>query len=284
MKMHVELQGVPETLLWTLYHRATEARRDDAVLRDPMAVEVLDAIDFPFEGRFGPASAVWSQWQALRALCFDRQVERFLCEHPGGTVVALGEGLETQFWRVDNGRANWLTVDLPETIEVRERLLPPVQRARVLACSALDTRWIDLVDTAGGVLLTAQGLLMYFERQEVRELLATCAERFPRGALVFDAVPGWLSERSRSGKLGAPGGWQPPPWTWWMDAGEKRALEEIPSIASVRSLRLPRGRGALFGYAVPALGRFPGLRYALHSINLARFGAGTARTSTRARP
>ena len=84
------------------------------MLRDPKAVELLAAIDFPFEERFGAGAAGSAQWQALRARCFDRQVERFLAEHPDGTVVALGEGLETQFWRVDNGRVQWLSVDLPE--------------------------------------------------------------------------------------------------------------------------------------------------------------------------
>src|SRR6476646_8419328 len=79
MTMPVELKDVPETLLWTLYHRASEARRGDAVLHDPKAVEVLDAIDFPFEERFGSAGEGLSQWQALRALTFDRQVERRAC-------------------------------------------------------------------------------------------------------------------------------------------------------------------------------------------------------------
>jgi O-methyltransferase involved in polyketide biosynthesis len=51
------------------------------------------------------------------------------------TAVALGEGLETQFWRVDNGRCRWLTVDVPEARQVRERLLErgerqPSSRAR----------------------------------------------------------------------------------------------------------------------------------------------------------
>jgi O-methyltransferase involved in polyketide biosynthesis len=36
------LEGVPETLLWTLYHRALEARRPDAVLHDPLAVALVD--------------------------------------------------------------------------------------------------------------------------------------------------------------------------------------------------------------------------------------------------
>ena len=145
--MRVELEGTPETLLWTLYYRASEARRADAVLRDPKAVELLDAIDFPFEERFGPATAGWAQWQALRARCFDRQVERFLAEHPDGTVVALGEGLETQFWRVDNGRVHWLS-GRPARGDrgAQSACCRRPQRQRLLACSALDERWIDEVD------------------------------------------------------------------------------------------------------------------------------------------
>jgi O-methyltransferase involved in polyketide biosynthesis len=273
MRMPLELEGVPETLLWTLYHRASEARRGDAVLGDPMAVELLDRADFPFEQRFGPATAGLSQWQALRALTFDRQVERFLAKHPDGTVVALGEGLETQFWRVDNGRVRWLTVDLPEAIEVRTRLLPAGERQDLLACSALDPLWIDRIDGTRGVLVTAQGLLMYLEPDDARRVIGMCASSIPGGAFVFDAVPRWLSERSRSGKLGAPGRWQPPPWKWWIDADETRALLENQYIAELETLRLPRGRGLLMGYAVPVAGSIPGLRAAFLSIMLARFRA-----------
>lgn len=50
-------------------------------------------------------------------------------------VVALSEGLETQFWRLDNGRARWLTVDLPETIELRRRLRPHGPRRGLGAAS-----------------------------------------------------------------------------------------------------------------------------------------------------
>jgi O-methyltransferase involved in polyketide biosynthesis len=271
--MSVNLKGVPETLMWTLYHRASEARRSDSVLRDPLAVEVLDRIDFPFEQRFGAVRPGLAQWQALRARTFDREVERFLAGHPDGTVVALGEGLETQSWRVDNGRVHWLTVDLPEAIEVRERLLPAGERRRALACSAVDSRWIDEVDRTRGVLVTAQGLLMYLEPDEARSVIGMCAQRMPGAALVFDAVPRWLSERSRAGKLGAAGGWQPPPWKWWIDAGEKRALLENPHIAELQTLRPPRGRGALMGCVMPVAYRVPGLSSAVFSTIRARFRA-----------
>src|SRR4051812_39373294 len=154
--MKVELGGVPETLLWTLYHRAIEARRPDAILIDPQAVALVDAIDYPFAERFGGPAFV-AQAQALRVQRFDTEVRRFLTAVPDGTVVALGEGLETQFWRVDNGRVHWVTVDVPETVEVRERLLEHGDRQTLIAASAFDERWMDEIDPAHGLLITAQG-------------------------------------------------------------------------------------------------------------------------------
>ena len=269
-KIAVELGPVPETLLWTLYHRAVEVRRADAVLRDPLAVELVERIDFPFEERFG-SGAAFSQWQALRARCFDGAVARFLAAHPDGTVVSLGEGLETQFWRVDNGRVRWLTVDLPEVVELRRRLLPDHARLGAVGRSVLDPHWLAEVDDAAGVLVTAQGLLMYLAADDARTLVARCAERFRGGALVFDVVPRWLAERSRRGELRMPTGYEPPPWSWGLDRDEERRLRALPHVADLRALRLPRGRGLLHGALLPAAARIAVLRRLLLSVLGARF-------------
>jgi O-methyltransferase involved in polyketide biosynthesis len=255
----VELSGVPETMLWTLYYRATEARRPDAVLRDPRAVELVDAIDYPFEERFGRAVDWQAQWQGLRARRFDVEVRRFMRDHPGGTVVALGEGLETQFWRVDDGRVRWLTVDLPESVDVRSSLLPAEsERQQVVANSALDEAWMDEVDVSAGVLITAQGLLMYLQPDESRGLVASCARQFPGGAMVFDTAPRWFSQATQRGKVKTAQGYQAPPMPWGYDPAERRRLRELPGVASLRELRLGRGRGPVGGLlsgmsAVPVL-------------------------------
>jgi O-methyltransferase involved in polyketide biosynthesis len=228
----VELAGVPETLLWTLWHRAVEARRPDAVLADPLAVELVGEIDYPFDERFGD-NAMLAQWQARRVLRFDQEVERFLAANPSGTVVALGEGLETQFWRVDNGAVWWVTVDVPETIALRERLLPHADRLTAIAGSAFDEAWMDRVDPANGVLITAQGLFMYFEFADVERLVGAMRRRFPGGALIFDAPPRWLAKRSQTPRDDA---YTPPPWRWGIDATKRREL-------AAHKLRLPRGRG-----------------------------------------
>ena len=272
----VQLEGVSETTLWTLYHRASEASRVDPVLHDPMAVELVREIDFPFEERFG-ASATWSQWQALRARTFDREVRRFLHSHPDGTVIALGEGLETQLWRVNQNRLRWVSVDLPPVIELRRRLLPATPRQELVASSVVDGAWLDEIDRTRGTLVTAQGLLMYLRPPEVHDLIAACAVRIADGGFLFDAVPRWLSERTQREPLGTPSGYRPPPWTWGIDAAEVDRLRLRRDVATLRRLRVPRGRGLLFGLVMPAIGRIPRVAAAGLSIWLARL-SGDART------
>ncbi|BBA98681.1 putative methyl transferase [Actinacidiphila reveromycinica] len=275
-RLRVELDGVPETLLWNLVHRAAEAGRPPGkrLLDDPLAVDLVDRIDYPFD-RFG--APVMAQWHALRVRAFDDEVRRFAAEHPGGTVVALGEGLETQFWRVDDGRLRWLTVDLPETVAVRAALLPDdPPRRRTVARSALDLAWMDEIsaaDAAKGVLVTAQGLLMYLPERDAKGLIAACARRFPGGWFLFDTLPRAQVAQSRKTPAdGRRGGYRAPRWEWGMDYREyPKVASASPLITRVRSLPFRRGRG-LYALA-PLSHRIPGVRSMRMSIISVRFGA-----------
>ena len=255
-----ELTGIPETLLWTLYQRAAEARRPDTILRDPRAVQLVEAIDYPFEDRFGGGEL--GQWQALRARVFDEQVTQFLAAHRGGTVVALGEGLETQFWRVDDGHVHWLTVDLPETVELRRRLLPPESpRQRMIGASALERTWFDEVHAARGLMITAQGLLMYLDPADVHRLVGTVADRFPGSTMVLDGVPPWFSARTLEGRMTRAGGaYTAPPMPWALDDAERDRLRALRPGIVLTDLPRPRGHGLLHGVVLPMLDRIPAVR------------------------
>jgi O-methyltransferase involved in polyketide biosynthesis len=254
-KVRAQLSSVPETLLWNVYHRALAARGPRPVLADPMAIELVARIDYPFAQFSGD---VTGEWHALRVRRFDAEIRRFLAEHPGGTVVALGEGLETQFWRVDNGQAQWLTVDVPETVALRRQLLPDGPRQRTLACSATDPQWMDQVDPSHGVMITAQGLLMYFQPDDVDRLVRLCARQFPGQTLLFDAVPAWMVARARSDRHRHRG--YRPPWVWGINRAARARLSALPGVAEFVELRPTRGQGLLFGAVLPALRRFPWLR------------------------
>jgi O-methyltransferase involved in polyketide biosynthesis len=89
----------------------------------------------------------------------DAALRGVLAGAPDAAVVALGEGFETQFWRVDDGRLCWLTLDLPEVVAVRRVVLPDGPRHRTLTGSAVDEEWTAQVDRERPVIITAQGLL-----------------------------------------------------------------------------------------------------------------------------
>lgn len=268
-KIVPQLTGVPETLLWTLYYRAQEAARPDSVLDDPLAVELVDRIDYPFAARLGQGAGR-AQWQGLRAVTFDARIRDFVAAHPGGTVVALGEGLETQFWRVDDGQVDWLGVDLPESAALRRQVLPAHPRHRMVDVSALDESWADQVDPRRGVLITAQGLLMYLTRAEVHGLVATLARRFPGAEFVFDGVPRWTSAITVRGHVPSGGALPAPPMPWAMDGREAAVLRALPGVRAVRRLHPPRGRGLTHAVLLPALERAPVLDALLLSIWSAR--------------
>src|ERR1700686_4079701 len=106
------LTGVSETMLFALHNRAVGAKRRGAGFIDPDSVRIYEAIDCDLRHRFGdPAGSL-----AARAAETDQTLRLWLERHPDGFVVSLGEGLETQVRRIDNGRMRWLSVDLPEAI------------------------------------------------------------------------------------------------------------------------------------------------------------------------
>ncbi len=104
---------------------------------------------------------------------------------------------------------------------------------------------MDAVDPTNGVLISADGLLMYLRPEEVRALIAACAERFPGGSLVFDAVPRWFSRRAAEGKL-KDRNYQAPPMPFGMDADEHGKLATAhPAVTDVREVYPEGGRGAV---------------------------------------
>ena len=251
------LTGVSETALMTLRVRATEARRPDSIIEDPMAIELADSIDYDFE-KFGFSRR---QDMAVRALGYDRQTRRYLLDHPKATVVALAEGLQTSFYRLDaaglGGQFRWLTVDLPPMVELRRKLLPASERVRMCAQSALDVSWMDEVETEHGVFITAEGLMMYLEPDEALGLIAECAARFPGGQMMFDLPPSGFAALSRRG-MRTSLRYRVPPMPFSLSASDAANLvSTVPGIRAVHDLPHAAGRGNVFNAVMWTVQRLP---------------------------
>ena len=153
-KIKSSLTNVPETMLWTLHNRAVEAMREDGIIKDEKAIEIYNSIDYDYEANFGRGDSS----HAIRSIVCDREIDKFLSTYPDGTIVNLGEGLETQRFRFTEEQALWLSIDVPEAIEIRERFIEPDERHLHIPLSALDRSWFDSVPKDKPVFITAQGL------------------------------------------------------------------------------------------------------------------------------
>ncbi|MGD1903989.1 MAG: class I SAM-dependent methyltransferase [Geitlerinemataceae cyanobacterium] len=226
-------------MLWTLYNRATEAMREDGILRDPKAVEIYGNIEYDYERSFGKASPV----HALRSLAFDREVIRFLEKYSNGTIVNLGEGLETQRFRIPSPQALWLSVDVPEAVQTREAFIQPDAQHVHLPLSALDRAWFDAVPGDRPVFVTAQGLLMYFSEADVRSLLQDVCQKFDNCCLMFDTIPRWFSQKTTSpAGYSLTGNYVAPKMPWGIDRGEIRPTltEWLGDSATIEDMGYPR--------------------------------------------
>lgn len=193
----VQLGDVQETLLATLYARAVETGKKRGLLRDETAARMVARIDYDFAARFGNSPMLIGS--VLRTLILDEWVREFLDEHPGGTVVELGAGLNSRFERVDNGRVHWADVDLPDAMALRRRFFQECDRRRLISGSVLEEDWVAAVRALPGpYFLVAEGVLLYLPPAHVRLALAGLAQAFPGAGLAFDSAGRWLVDNQEA--------------------------------------------------------------------------------------
>ena len=174
MNEKITLSGVPETMLQTVYARAKESRTRGAI-HDAKAEELIDKLDYDFS--LDDKDAAMHSGVIARTIVLDALTQTYLEKHPGAVVVNIACGLDTRCCRV-SGYSHWYNLDLPETIAVRERLMPESGSVSQIAMSAMDD-WGSLITEAGApALVIIEGLTMYLSQADVQRIFAVIAARF----------------------------------------------------------------------------------------------------------
>ena len=227
----IDVADVPDTMLWPLWSRAAEQKCSDKLIDDPLAAELVERIDYDFRGTFGAPSVS----HVIRSRVGDDLVTEYADNCDGERVVVnLGDGLETQPWRIADKRISWISVDSPEAIAARRRLLPPHSRSRCVPCSPLDPAWIREIPSHSMPFVSATGLLMYLKTEEVVRLLATIADHFPKAIIYFDTIPASSSPRTPKG-LKVTRKYTTPAMPWGISIDEiPEFLNAIPGVKSDR--------------------------------------------------
>ena len=101
-------------------------------------------------------------------------------------MLHLGCGLDSRFWRVDNGEVEWYNLDMLPVID-SAKFFGGNDRYHLIASSVTDLEWVNRVAAAGRpVLVVAEGLLMYLGEADVKRLVLQLRETFPGCRLIAD--------------------------------------------------------------------------------------------------
>lgn len=204
-KETINFSDVEESCLLTFYCHVQENRRTDPILEDPLALEIANRIDpllaaspsrlqkYVASGKIRDALVVHI---CLRAKKYDEYARDFLTRHPDATIINIGCGIDTRFNRVDNGKVNFYDLDLPEVVRFKKKLIKETPRYHLVSSSVFDFGWMEQVqaDRPKHVLFLVEGVFMYCEPQQVKDLVMELQRRFPDSELVCEVVnKRWIS-------------------------------------------------------------------------------------------
>lgn len=190
-KVNFELTGVPHTLLIPLLGRAMASQDTKSSFHDARSLSLIKSLNYNFDNLLEKMASFSTSitWAGDRALYFDNEIKTFLHTHPNATIVNLGAGLETAFYRVDNGMLTWVDLDVPEVMNIRHKLLPPPKRVHYISKSIFDYTWLnDLQQLGPDFFFFAGGLFIYFTPEQVKSLFIKMANQFPGTEMVFDSI------------------------------------------------------------------------------------------------
>ncbi|MEL6138623.1 MAG: class I SAM-dependent methyltransferase [Cyanobacteria bacterium J06626_23] len=185
-KISVELGPVQETLLIPLLGRARQTQTARGLIQDNKAVQIVESLNYDFSKWENSKSLAGA---TLRTRMYDQDVQAFLNQHPTGTIVEIGCGLNTRFERLDNGQARWFDLDLPDSLALRRQFFQDEPRRTMLEASVLDTDWMEPVAATGGPwCFISEAVLIYLEADQAQQAITQIANRFPEAWLLIDTT------------------------------------------------------------------------------------------------
>lgn len=182
------INRISQTSLLTLAARAKESQEKQPLIVDTKACELLHTIDYDFEKFNNKLAQVVI---SLRSHYFDKKVIEFITHNAHPVVISVGCGLDTRYDRIGPiaEQASFYHIDLPEVIEIRERLLLPKANERYLSDSILNSEWMEDIkkeNPYGNFIFIVEGVFIYFNKETCLEFLRNVSNKFGKGLILFD--------------------------------------------------------------------------------------------------
>ncbi len=138
---------VEDTLFVPMLGRIYASEKFPSILHDRKALELKGKLPPNIKGQ-STQTQYTLMASAVRSVNMDRYIKDFVSRNPDGIVTELGCGLETAFFRNDNGKTQWYEVDLPSVIIYRNLLMGTHERDTTIARDGFGEEWIRQIRQA----------------------------------------------------------------------------------------------------------------------------------------
>ena len=186
-KQLIKKNPIFESLFMPLYLKAVETQSNNPLIQDHKAVELIESLDYDFA--YVEKNKVLQFHVAARTKILDEQIMKVVHETKNLVIINLGSGLDTRYSRIPSQHINcWYDIDLPEVIEFRNLFFKDNERYKSIGKSVLDFSWINDIDKdeADRVLFIAEGLFMYFNESEIKEIMTQIYDNFPSAQMLCE--------------------------------------------------------------------------------------------------
>ena len=250
MKEKIKLSGVPETMLQTVYARAKESG-GRGVIHDAKAEEIIEKLDYDFT--LADKDTAMRSGVIARTVVLDKLTKGWLASHPGAVVVNIACGLDTRCYRM-KGFCRWYNLDLPETMAVRERLLPESGTISQIAMSAMADWGDEIGEQNAPVLIIIEGLTMYLSEADVRRIFEVISNRFSEVTVFVETMNPMIVKRFKEKSIEG----SHAKFTWGVKDGSALAAL-LPDFRFAEEHSLTEGM-AEFVPVYKLLGKLPAVR------------------------
>ncbi|GAB2641401.1 class I SAM-dependent methyltransferase [Vibrio panuliri] len=194
---------IPANLLQPLWFRSRESLADDGLVYDPIAANACHRCKLAPECFAGDIDQKQLLHATLTQLC-DDQVNTFLKHNPDGWIINVGAGLDTRFYRIDNGLCHWIELDVTENLLWRQKLFHNSERYHHHCGSVIDLSWLDEISIPENapVMIVCEHALLDMANAQVASFVQTLGRHFDdaRACLV---LAGDLSQSKLGQKMGS---------------------------------------------------------------------------------
>lgn len=250
MREKIKLSGVPETMLQTIYARAKESRGRGAI-HDAKVEELIEKLDYDFS--LADKDTAMHSGVIARTIVLDQLTKSWLAAHSSAVVVNIACGLDTRCYRI-SGYAHWYNLDLPETMAVREKLLPESGTISQIAMSAMDDWGSEISEQSAPVLIVIEGLTMYLNAKDVQQIFKVISSRFSKATIFVETMNPAMARHFKEKSIDASNA----KFNWGIKNG-KALAELLPGFRFMEEHSLTEGMAA-FAPIYKLLEKLPAVR------------------------